>query len=170
MATAHWNERPALRNLVGGNGLTTNGAGTVALNGAGNYSTTTVNGGAVERRQRRHHGSLGTGDVLLARAPRSTSTALTTIVVSNAISGGGAVSLNGGGTVTYSGNAKTYTGATNINSGTLTNQGTINGTSTIIVGAAPGGTATLNIEAGSTTTVTGAVEVADSAAAPERST
>jgi autotransporter-associated beta strand protein/T5SS/PEP-CTERM-associated repeat protein len=144
-------------NLGGGNGLTTNGAGTVTLNGAGTYSTTTVNGGTLNVGTGSTTGSLGTGAVVLGVGTALGFNRSDAITVSNNISGGGSLNQNGAGTLTYTGTA-TYTGATILNAGTFTNQGTINGTTSLIVGNA-GGTATLNLPTGSTTTVAGLTSV-----------
>ena len=137
--------------LSGGN-LTTNGAGTVTLNGAGTYGTTTVNGGSLNVGTGGTTGSLSSGAVVLGSGTSLSFNRSDNITLSNAISGGGAVIHNGPGTLTYTGTAATYTGATTLNA-PFTNEGTINGTSALNVEA------TTLLHNASSTTVAGTVTV-----------
>lgn len=135
----------ALTNTIANSGgtrtLTLTGNGTLALSGNNSYGPaagtvgTTVNGGVVELG---HNNALGAGDVNLTAS--STLRALTGLTVANnlvdgtgtatvdnngnsvtltgVISGGGALTKNGNGTLTLS-SSNSYAGNTTINAGTV---------------------------------------------------
>lgn len=115
--------------IIGSAGMTFSnyGAGSaIYLNATENYpGITTVNGGILNLGTN-SAGSLGTntaGIMLNGGATLQFSRTDTALALSNAISGDGGVTQAGTGTTTLSG-ANTYTGATAINAGTLTLQGT----------------------------------------------
>jgi fibronectin-binding autotransporter adhesin len=138
-------------NGTGGN-LKQIGTGTTILTGTNTYTgTTTISAGTLQVGNGGTTGTLGTGNVVNTAAlsfNRSDS-----LTVSNLISGtGGTVSQIGTGTTTLTGN-NTYTGATNVNAGTLL----INGNQSAATGAVTvtGSGTTL----GGTGTIGGAVTV-----------
>ena len=96
------------------------GAGTTVLTGSNSYTgTTTISAGTLQVGNGGTNGKLGSGTVVNNGAlafNRSNG-----INLSNAISGSGSLVQNGTGTLTLSRRAKTYTGGTVINSGTLEN-------------------------------------------------
>jgi autotransporter-associated beta strand protein len=98
------------------------GGGTMVLAGDNTYSgTTTINGGTLQVGTNGTTGKLGTGDVEnngLLVLNRSDA-----ITVDNNISGTGALTKQGNGTATITGE-NSYTGATTIKSGTLALNGT----------------------------------------------
>ena len=105
-------------NVISGTGaLSKLGAGTVTLSGANTYSgTTTIGAGALKVGDNGTTGTLGAGNVtnngtlIFHRSDNLTA--------SNAISGTGALSKLGAGTVTLSA-ANTFSGATTVSAGTL---------------------------------------------------
>lgn len=103
--------------IQGKGSVSQSGSGTVILNGANVYKgTTTINSGTLQIGDGSTSGSLGQGAVLdNSHLVFKRSDA---IAVGNIISGTGDVAQDGSGTLTLTG-ANTYSGATNINAGTL---------------------------------------------------
>jgi autotransporter-associated beta strand protein len=119
------------------------GTGTWALAGNSNYSGgTTISSGTLQVGNGGSTGNLGTGPVT------NNATLAFNLgagqIIGNAISGTGAVTVAGSGTVTLS-NANTYAGATTVNSGGLNITGSLNGTTGVAVasGGALSGTGTI---------------------------
>ena len=98
------------------------GTGTTVLTGSNYYTgITTISAGTLQVGNGGTNGKLGSGTVVNNGAlafNRSNG-----ITLSNAISGSGSLVQNGTGTLTLSGRAKTYSGGTVINSGTLETAG-----------------------------------------------
>ena len=121
--------------LTGASALTMTGLGMLDLNGTNTYSgTTMISGGTLELGSGGAGGTLGPGNIVdsAALAFNRSDSALT---ISQALSGAGAVTQLGTGMTTLSGSNITYTGATNVSSGTLTLQNTTAFGSAIAVGA-----------------------------------
>jgi autotransporter-associated beta strand protein len=104
------------QNISGSGSLTQAGSGTTTLLGANSYGATNISAGTLQIGNGGTTGTLGTGAVVnngTLKLNRST-----TLAIANAISGTGGITQLGSGTSTLSGN-NTYTGATNVNAGTL---------------------------------------------------
>jgi autotransporter-associated beta strand protein len=130
-------------NILGTGGLSQIGSGTLILTGSNSYSgTTTISSGTLQIGSGSTTGTLGTSGVTNNAAlvfNRSNSYS-----VSNVISGTGSVTQSGSGTLTLSG-TNLYSGATDVNSGTISitseaNLGTWGGG----VNVASGGTLNFN--------------------------
>ncbi len=135
--------------LAGSGALTKTGSGEAILSGANTYTgTTTISAGTLQIGNNGTSGVLGTGNVTNnAALVFNRSNAYS---VSNIISGSGSVTQSGGGTVTLAG-INTYTGATNVNTGTtLAITGSIEDSASINVA----GTGTLNVSGMSSGTLT----------------
>lgn len=121
--------------LTGLGNLTKIGNGTQILRGSSDFSgTTTISGGTLQVSVNGTTASLGSGNIVnnatLAFQRQNE------IIVNNAISGTGAVSQIGAGTLTLAGTNKTYTGATNVSSGTLQLTGTLSNTAITVASGA----------------------------------
>ena len=107
----------AIGNNGGATALTKNGAGNWVLTGANTYSgLTTVNGGVLQIGAGGASGSFGTGNIV--NNGRIDFQRTGSLTVGGVISGTGAVTNDGSGTVILAGN-NTYSGGTTINAGTL---------------------------------------------------
>jgi len=126
-----------------GGSLTKLGTGTLILSGENSYTGgTLISAGTLQVGEGGGSGSLGTGPVV------NNGTLIFnrggTLTVPGVISGPGGVTQNGSGNVILTG-ANTYTGPTNVNSGTLSVNGSLALASVVIVapGATVGGTGRL---------------------------
>ena len=125
--------------ISGANGnLAQSGGGTTILTGANTYGgTTTVNSGTLQVGAGGATGQLGTGNVI--NNSILTFNRNNTLTVNNAISGTGVVNQSGtAASITVLGGNNTYSGQTNVNSGTL-RLGSANA-----LGTAAGGTVVAN--------------------------
>ncbi|MEO8024683.1 autotransporter domain-containing protein, partial [Polaromonas sp.] len=105
--------------ISGGGGVSQNGGGTTLLTGANTYSgATTVSAGTLQVGNGGTTGTLGSGAVQVGTGAALRFNRSDNIVVGNAISGGGGLRQNGGGTTLLTG-ANTYSGATTVSAGTL---------------------------------------------------
>jgi autotransporter-associated beta strand protein len=146
--------------ISGAGTLTQLGPGTTILTGANTYSgTTTISNGVLQVGNGGTTGQLGAGAVIDNSSlvfNRSDA-----IAVTNAIAGSGTLSQDGTGTLMLSG-AKSYTGNTFANVGTLLLDGSLAGSVVVAPGATFGGTGAI---AGSMT-VAGTVTVGSANASP----
>ena len=132
------------------NALTKLGSSTLILAGANTYSgVTTISAGTLQIGNGNATGKLGTGNVV-DNATLAFNRSDAGLTVSNVISGTGAVDQIGSGTTTLSA-ASTYTGATNVNAGTLLVSGSLTGTSGVTVAGTLGGSG--SIKPGTTGTI-----------------
>jgi hypothetical protein len=105
--------------IAGSHSLTKNGSGNLALNGSATYTgTTTINDGALVFGANQSLGAIaGAGNINLSAFSLTTNSSADT-VFSGVISGTGAFSKNGIGTLTLSGNS-IFSGGITLNTGTL---------------------------------------------------
>ena len=107
----------AIGNNGGATALTKSGSGTWVLTGANTYSgVTTIANGILQVGAGGASGTLGSGNVVNISGLDFNRTG--SVTVSSAVSGSGAVTNDGSGTVILAGN-NSYTGGTYINAGTL---------------------------------------------------
>jgi fibronectin-binding autotransporter adhesin len=147
-----------LSDISGAKPISKGGAGTLILSGLGNYTDSNVTGGTLQIGAGGTTGSLGTGPVTLSNNARLAFNRSDSVTIANAINGTGSLAYDGTGTLIYTGTAN-YIGATDLNSGTFINEGTINGTTALDVDN------TTTLRANSTTTVNGPTTVGSIAAA-----
>ncbi|MDO9405693.1 MAG: autotransporter domain-containing protein [Polaromonas sp.] len=124
-----------------GTGTVNQRAGTTIWTGANSYTgTTTLSGGTLQVGNGGTTGTLGAGAI-------TNNAALAfdrgdAITVANVISGNGSVSQNGSGNLILTG-VNTYTGATSVNSGLLSVNGSITSATTVNAGGTLGGSGTV---------------------------
>ena len=100
--------------ITGAGAFRKSGAGVLTLTGANNYmGATTINAGTLQIGDGGTVGALGAGDV---STHGKLANRLDNVTVANAISGGGAVNINGSGVTTLSG-VNTFSGGLVVNSG-----------------------------------------------------
>lgn len=113
------NNSMTVANDISGTGnVTQSGSGTTILTGTNSYGTTTISAGTLQIGSGGSTGTLGTGSVTNNGSLVFNRAFGGNVNVSNAISGSGTLTQNGGNIVTLS-TTNSYTGTTTINSGTL---------------------------------------------------
>ena len=104
--------------ITGRGSLQQLGAGTLILTGNNSYGSTTISAGTLQVGNGGTTGSLGTGPISVASEATLVIDRSDNVILANAISGSGTLSIAGSGSLTLSG-ANTLSGGVSINQGTF---------------------------------------------------
>jgi fibronectin-binding autotransporter adhesin len=88
-------------------------------------------------------GTLGTGAIAIGAAGTLAFNRSNALTVADPVSGAGTLTQMGGGNLVLTGNSAAFTGATNVNAGTLSVNGSLGGAATVNSGGTLGGTGTV---------------------------
>ncbi|MDB5806558.1 MAG: autotransporter protein, partial [Betaproteobacteria bacterium] len=129
--------------ITGAGTLTQMGGGTVTLTGANTYSgATSINAGTLQVGAGGTSGALGTGSIALSNGAGLAFNRGDAVTIGNVISGNGTLTQMGAGNLILT-DADNYSGATNVNAGTLSVNGSITSATTVNNGGILGGTGSL---------------------------